>query len=83
MTNISKDLKGRFYSITEENVNYLLNHYNKINRWVISDLLKRSAYHYPDKIALRFKDTSLTYSELDRKANQVANALKDLGVKKI
>ncbi|GAB6887871.1 acyl-CoA synthetase [Desulfothermus okinawensis JCM 13304] len=82
MTNISKDLKGRFYSITEENVNYLLNHYNKINRWVISDLLKRSAYHYPDKIALRFKDTSLTYSELDRKANQVANALKDLGVKK-
>ena len=82
MTNISEELREKFYSITEENVNYLLNHYNKINRWVVADILKRSAYHYPDKIALRFKDVALTYSELDRKANQVANALKDLGVKK-
>ncbi len=82
MTNISEELREKFYSITEENVNYLLNHYNKVNRWVVADILKRSAYHYPDKIALRFKDVALTYSELDRKANQVANALKDLGVKK-
>ncbi|WP_461833967.1 AMP-binding protein, partial [Desulfothermus sp.] len=82
MAHISGDIREKFYSITEENVNFLLNHYNKVNRWVIADLLKRSAYHYPDKIALRFKDIALTYSELDKKANQVANALKDLGVKK-
>ncbi len=79
---MSNEFMDRFNNITEENVNFLLTHYNKVNRWVISDILRRSAYHYPNKTALRFNDISLTYPELDRKCNKVANGLIDLGVQK-
>ena len=34
----------------------------------------------PDKVAVKFKDRQLTYSELDAKSNQVANVLKNHGV---
>jgi len=59
-----------------------MNRYNKGNRWVIADMIRRSAYHYPDKKALIFGKTSLSYRELESESNRVANALLDLGVKK-
>jgi len=34
----------------------------------------------PDAVAVRYEDTSLSYEELNRKANQVAHYLKKLGV---
>lgn len=74
--------RQKFYSITKENVLFLRERYNKINRWVIGDILKRSAYHFPSKKALIFKDIELTYKELDDLANQMANALLDLGLEK-
>ncbi len=71
-----------FNEINKENIEALLNKYNKINRWVIGDIFKRSGYRYPEKIALSYKDTNFTYNQLDSEINKVANALLDLGVKK-
>jgi fatty-acyl-CoA synthase len=75
-------IKKCFNKINKENVEFLLNRYNKINRWIIGDIFKRSGYRYPDKIALSFKDINYTYNELDSEINKVANALIDLGVEK-
>ena len=79
---LTKEEKQRFSVINEENIRFLRNRYNKVNRWVIADMIRRSAYHYPDKKALIFGDKSLTYSEMENECNRVANALIDLGVKK-
>jgi len=68
--------------INKENLEFLMNRYNKVNRWVIADMIRRSAYRYPDKPALIFKDRTLTYSQLEEDSNRVANALADLGVRK-
>jgi amino acid adenylation domain-containing protein len=43
-------------------------------------LLSRSAQDDPDRTAVEDRDRSLTYAELDARANQVANLLTDLGV---
>jgi len=59
-----------------------MDRYNKTNRWVIADMIRRSAYHYPDKKAVIFGDKSLTYTELENECNRVANALSDLGIQK-
>ena len=77
-----KNIKSCFNEINKKNIEFLLEKYNKINRWVIADFIKRSAYRYPDKIALSFQDKNLTYTELENEINKVANALTDLGVKK-
>ncbi|MBA2881626.1 fatty-acyl-CoA synthase [Desulfosalsimonas propionicica] len=77
-----KDEKTRFESLTRNNVEFLLNRYNRVNRWVIADMTRRSAYHHPDKTALIFQDREMTYTELEAACNQTANALLDLGVKK-
>ena len=86
MTDIWKPLseaeKARYCTLNKENVEFLMDRYNRVNRWVIADMIRRSRYHYPDKKALIFQDKSLTYNELECECNQVANALSDLGVKK-
>ena len=79
---LSEEEKARFSVINKENVEFLMDRYNKTNRWVIADMVRRSAYHYPDKKAVIFGDKSLTYAEMDDECNRVANALIDLGVKK-
>ncbi|MBS0014439.1 MAG: AMP-binding protein, partial [Desulfobacterales bacterium] len=78
----TKDEKARFEALTRKNVEFLLNRYNRVNRWVIADMIRRSAYHHPDKTALIFQDREMTYTELEAACNQTANALLDLGVKK-
>ncbi|MBI9074236.1 MAG: acyl-CoA synthetase [Desulfatibacillum sp.] len=72
----------RYNTLNKENVDFLMERYNRVNRLVIADMVRRSAYHYPDKKAVIFGEKSLTYAELDAAANQVANALTDLGVEK-
>ncbi len=76
------NVKNCFSKLDKNNIETLLNKYNKINRWVIADILKRSAYRYPDKTALSFNGKNFTYGELERECNKVANALIDLGIKK-
>jgi fatty-acyl-CoA synthase len=45
-------------------------------------MIRRSAYHSPDKTAVIFGEKRLTYRALEAASNQVANALSSLGVKK-
>lgn len=42
----------------------------------LGTLLAETAQLFPDKVAIRFKQESLTYRELDTQANQVAHALR-------
>jgi fatty-acyl-CoA synthase len=45
-------------------------------------MVRRSAYHHPNKPALIFGDRTLTYAQLEAAANRTANALAGLGVHK-
>ena len=74
--------KSYFEKLNKGNIEYILKRYNKVNRWVIADMIRRSAYHFPDKTALVYKDISLTYDELEKQCNKTANALLGIGVKK-
>ncbi|MFP4349817.1 MAG: acyl-CoA synthetase [Desulfococcaceae bacterium] len=74
--------KGYYNELNEESLQFLMNRYNRVNRWVIADMIRRSAYRYPDQKAVIFGDLSLTYSELEAECNRTAHALADLGVKK-
>ena len=79
---LSSNDKARYATLNKENLDFLMNRYNRVNRWVIGDMIRRSRYHNPDKIALVYNDRTLTYAELEDAANQVANALSDLGIRK-
>jgi len=79
---LSAEDKLRYSTLNQENIDFIMNRNNRINRWVIADMLCRTRYHFPDKKALIFNDMHLTYTELEEQCNQVANALTDLGVKK-
>jgi fatty-acyl-CoA synthase len=79
---LTEEDKNRYKIINKENIEFLMNRYNKVNRWVIADMIRRSAYHYPDKPALIYGDKTLTYAELERECNRTANALTALGVRK-
>ncbi|MFW6333097.1 MAG: AMP-binding protein, partial [Thermodesulfobacteriota bacterium] len=74
--------KVYYNELNAESLQFLMNRYNRVNRWVIADMIRRSAYRYPDKKAVIFGDLSLTYSELEAECNRTAHALADLGVKK-
>ena len=71
-----------FNELNATSIEALLNRYNKVNRWVIADMIRRTAYHFPDKTALVFNDQQLTYRQLETESNKVANALIDLGIEK-
>jgi len=79
---LSQSERELFNVLNKESIEYLRTRYNKTNRWVIADMLRRVRYHYPDKNALVFNDKTLTYTELEDECNRVANALLDLGVEK-
>ena len=74
--------KARFNMLNKENLEFLMDRYNRVNRWVIADMVRRTAYHYPGKAAVVFNDKTLTYEQLERAANKTANALTALGVAK-
>ncbi|HJS24454.1 MAG TPA: AMP-binding protein, partial [Pyrinomonadaceae bacterium] len=46
----------------------------------LHELFEEQAQRTPDHIAIVYQDTQLTYSELNERANQLANHLRDLGV---
>ena len=71
-----------FNKLNGENIRKLHDKYNKLNRFVVADFLERSAYRYPDKPAIIFRDKTYTYKELEEVTNRFANALIDLGVKR-
>lgn len=79
---LTEEDKKRYSLINQENVKFLRSRYNKANRWVIADIVRRSAYRYPHKPALVFNDTTLTYSQLEEECNRFANGLLDLGIQK-
>lgn len=79
---LTESEKQCYKVINKENIEFLMNRYNKVNRWVIGDMIRRSAYRYPDKAALIFQDKTLSYTQLEAACNRTANALLDLGVQK-
>lgn len=79
---LTEEEKTKYNLISRENIEFLMNRYNKTNRWVIADMIRRSAYHHPQKKALVFNDISMTYPELEEACNRTANALLGLGIKK-
>jgi len=46
------------------------------------EMLKRNAKEFPEKAAIIYHDTKMTYQELDETANKMANALISLGIQK-
>ena len=79
---LAKEEEAHYNVLNKENIEFLMNRYNKSNRWVIADMIRRARYHFPDRKAMIFGDKSLTYSEMEDECNRVANALADMGVKK-
>lgn len=49
---------------------------------LVNHFLEYSSERFPDKVALIFKNTRLTYAQLDRMANSLANALLNIGIEK-
>ncbi len=79
---LSEQDRARYNVINKENIEFIMARNNATNRWVIADMLRRTAYHFPEKEALVFNDMSRTYPQLEDECNQVAHALADLGVEK-
>jgi len=48
----------------------------------VLDLIDRWVKTTPEAVAVRYQDRTLTYAELDRRANQVANALIERGIER-
>jgi len=49
---------------------------------LIGDALRRNAYKYPLKVALRDSAREVTYRELNERVNRLANSLLDRGIRK-
>ncbi|WP_167496496.1 acyl-CoA synthetase [Desulfopila sp. IMCC35006] len=79
---LSEQDKLRYSTINQENIDFITNRNNRINRWVIADMIRRTRYHHPDKTALVFNEIRLSYTQLEDQCNQAANALAGLGVRK-
>jgi acyl-CoA synthetase (AMP-forming)/AMP-acid ligase II len=53
------------------------------SKWVhAGDVVKMNAINYPDKVAIKDKFRQATFAEWNERANRLANALSDMGVKK-
>lgn len=76
------DDRHKFMSLNQDSIDFLMTRYNRVNRWVIADMLRRTRYHFPDKTALVFGELTRTFSQLEDECNQVANAFLAAGVKK-
>jgi fatty-acyl-CoA synthase len=57
--------RARFDALNKENLEFLMDRYNRVNRWVIADMVRRTAYHYPHKTAVVFGDRTLSYEQLE------------------
>jgi len=82
VTELTEGERARFKSLNKENLEFLMDRYNRTNRWVIGDMIRRTRYHSPDKTAMIYGDKSLSYSQMEDECNRTANALRGLGVEK-
>ena len=48
----------------------------------LHQLLENSAQRYPDKQAVWYQEQWMTYAQIDRRANQIGNYLKQVGIKR-
>ena len=48
----------------------------------VGDMIRRSAYRFPGKTALIFRNERITYGELNRRVNALANRLREMGGRK-
>ena len=48
----------------------------------LASILETSSREYPEKTAIIFGDTRISYKELNNKANQIANGLVQIGLGK-
>jgi len=48
----------------------------------VGNVIRRSAFNFPDRTALVFQNRRTTYAELNRRVNRVANSLLKMGLKK-
>jgi long-chain acyl-CoA synthetase len=48
----------------------------------VGNVLRRSAFNYPEKTALVFQNQRTTYAEMNRRVNSVAHSLLKMGLKK-
>jgi len=69
-----------FSKLDEGSIRELHRFYNRVNRFVIADFIERSAYRYPDKHAILFRDKLYTYRDFEEVTNRFANGLLDLGL---
>jgi amino acid adenylation domain-containing protein/non-ribosomal peptide synthase protein (TIGR01720 family) len=76
---------SRYWALTSLEKQKLISDYNQTDQ-AISDeknvvhLFEEQVRLAPDAVALRFKDQTVTYSQLNRKVNQLAHYLKKHGV---
>ena len=42
---MTDEQKARFNALNKENLEFLMDRYNRVNRWVIADMIRRTAYH--------------------------------------
>ena len=73
--------------VSDEEKNKILNDFNSTSlsyprTKTIIGLIEEQVAKNPYNIALKYKDDSLTYSELNKKANKLANYLVSQGIKK-
>ncbi|MCR3761893.1 amino acid adenylation domain-containing protein, partial [Clostridium felsineum] len=73
-------------AVTAEERNLILNTFNDTKveypkDKTVVDLFEEQVEKTPDNTALVFEDKQLTYTELNRKVNQLARKLRELGVK--
>jgi len=54
----------------------------RARRLVLPEFLSNNASLYPGRIALAFEDKTLTFAQLEERANRLANALAERGVKR-
>ena len=50
--------------------------------YTLAHLPRKGALHYPDRTAVVFENTRLTYKELNDRVNRLANALSSQGLAK-
>ncbi len=75
------DAERAMYSeISRDSIDFLMTRHNRVNRWVVADLLRRSAYRYPDKTAVISGDRRVSYAALEADCNRTANALRAAGI---
>jgi amino acid adenylation domain-containing protein len=50
--------------------------------YLLPDIIKNSAYRFPNNVAFRYEDNSISFEELVKRSNQLASVLAELGVKR-